>query len=167
MLQNENAVRNRLRAAIRQLASSQAAINIGIEVSDSDADDDRLWQLLVRVAEQNQPLNVARTMAVIAEELGVGSAIRIRSCAAAPQSFGTLLLATAANCNMLALLTALATYALDDLGVMIRYDRDEEDPHVWVSIDSCPPCHVDIGICGHLAGELRDYEDSWQFLVAA
>jgi len=164
--QDENAVKERLRAAIRQLASSQAAIYIGIEVRESDADDVRLWQLLETVEAADQPLNVEATMDVIAEALGVGTAPRIKSTAETPQLFGTLMLATAANCNMVALLTALATYALDDLGVMIRYDRNE-DTHVWVSLDSSPPYHIDEAACGHLKGELRDYDDSWQFLVAA
>lgn len=166
MRQNENAVRDRLRAAIRQLASSQAAIEIGIEVREDDADDDRLWQLLERVEGQVQPLNVQATMAVIASALGVGTAPRIKSTAEAPQPFRTMMLATAANCNMVALLTALATYALGDVGVMIRYDRSD-DTHVWVSLDSSPPYHIDEAACGHLKGELRDYDDSWQFLVAA
>jgi len=165
-LDHEGIVRTRLRGAIHQLASSQAALEIGILVQEADADDARLWHLIkqVELATGTHEPEFEPVIDAVRNLIGIGT-IPVRSSREEPIAFASFLLATASNCNLLTLLSALALFAIYNREVYVRYD--EHDGHAWVADGACPVCHYDGAVCNHQRhNQVRIYEDSWHFLVA-
>jgi len=166
-LDNEGTIRARLRGAIHQLASSQAALEIGILVQETDADDARLWYRIkqVKLSVSEQDPEFEQVAFAVIRHIGLGT-MPFGSSRERPIAFAELLTATASNCNLLSLLVALALYAIYNREVYVRYD--EHDGHVWVADGACPVRHFDDGVCSHHRHNLvRIYEDSWSFLVAS